>query len=83
MRLLILIAIAGVAYYIWTNVLGRSMNPFSKNAETKRQKAKILLLLRGNEHAFLRMYEREKASYPHLQEGEILARIADKLANDR
>lgn len=83
MRLLILIALLAVAYYIWTKVSGNATNPFSKKAEAKRQKEKILLLLRGNEEAFLRMYEREKGEYPDLEEWEILTRIADKLASDR
>lgn len=83
MRLLILIAFFALVYYIWTKVSGNSTNPFSKTAEAKRQKEKILLLLRGNEEAFLRMYEREKGEYPDLEEWEILTRIADKLANDR
>ncbi len=83
MRLLILVAFAAIAYYIWTKVSGNASNPFSKKAEAQRQKAKILLLSRGNEESFLRMYEREKSEYPDLEEWGILTRIAEKLSNDR
>lgn len=83
MRLLIFIAIGAIAYYIWTTVSGRASNPFHQKAKVAQLKEKILLLLRGNEEAFLRMYEREKGLYPDLSEWEILERIMYKLSNDR
>lgn len=79
MRLIIILAIAGIVYYIWNQIKGTSNNPLKVNY----LREKILLLLRGNEEAFQRMYERERQLYPDLTEWELLTRILDKLENDR
>ncbi len=83
MRLLIYLAIAAAIYVIWSNVTGRNANPFGEAAKIKSLKYRILLILRGNEDAFLRMYQREESLYPDLAEIEILERILYSLENDR
>lgn len=88
MNLFSILAIVLLGYFMWQYLGKVFVKLFPKlSFVQKRQnqvlKNQILLLLRGNEEAFQRMYKREKASHPDLNEGDILERMREKLSYDR